>query len=150
MRKSPCKGKRYRQGRSYFDRCIQLNRVIADFEKKIQAVETKVPEETSPHLLLGAQDQRLGAGQDQPLCWSIGTSSGDCQDTETRMVQPRHMPRQPLQKPFLRAPWRAGDAEVGRGNAGWTTSKSEHPCPCQNCSRAVSYTHLTLPTRRTV
>ena len=23
---------------------------------------------------------------------------------------------------------------VGRGNAGWTTSKSGHPCPYQNCS----------------
>ena len=26
-----------------------------------------------------------------------------------------------------------GDAVVGRGNAGWTTSKSVHPCPCQKC-----------------
>ena len=37
-------------------------------------------------------------------------------------------------KPFRRAPWRVGDTMVGRGNAGWTTSKSGHPCPCQNCS----------------
>ena len=36
-------------------------------------------------------------------------------------------------KPSFRAPWRVGDAVVGRGNAGWTTSKSGHPCPCQNC-----------------
>ena len=36
-------------------------------------------------------------------------------------------------KPFFRAPWRVGDAVVGRGNAGWKTSKSGHPCPCQNC-----------------
>ena len=34
----------------------------------------------------------------------------------------------------FRAPWRVGNAMVGRGNAGWTTSNSGHPCPCQNCS----------------
>ena len=41
-------------------------------------------------------------------------------------------------KPFFRAPWRASDAVVGRGNAGWTTSKSGHICPCQNCSHRAS------------
>ena len=34
--------------------------------------------------------------------------------------------------PSSRTPWRVGDAAVGRGNAGWTTSKSGHPCPRQN------------------
>ena len=29
--------------------------------------------------------------------------------------------------PF-RAPWRVGNAVASRGNAGWTTSKSGHPC----------------------
>ena len=38
-------------------------------------------------------------------------------------------------KPSFRAPWGVGDPVVGRGSAGWTTSKSEHPCPCQNCSQ---------------
>ena len=38
-------------------------------------------------------------------------------------------------KPTFRAPWRVGDTVVGRGNAGWTTSKSGHPCHCQNCSQ---------------
>ena len=38
-------------------------------------------------------------------------------------------------KPSLRAPWRVGDTVVGRGNVGWTTSNSGHPCPCQNCSQ---------------
>ena len=36
-------------------------------------------------------------------------------------------------KPSFRATCRVGDAMVGRGNAGWTTSKSGHPCPCQIC-----------------
>ena len=33
------------------------------------------------------------------------------------------------------APWRVGNDVVGRGNAGWTTSKSGHPCRSQNCSQ---------------
>ena len=41
-------------------------------------------------------------------------------------------------KPFFRATWRVGDAVVGRGNAAWTTSKSGHPCPCQNSSQGPS------------
>ena len=36
--------------------------------------------------------------------------------------------------PSLRASWRVDNAVVGRRNAGWTASKSEHPCPCQKCS----------------
>ena len=36
-------------------------------------------------------------------------------------------------KPSFKAPWRVGDAVVGRGNAGRTKSRSGHPCPCQNC-----------------
>ena len=35
----------------------------------------------------------------------------------------------------FRASWRVDVVVVGRGNAGWTMSKSGHPCPCQNCSR---------------
>ena len=38
-------------------------------------------------------------------------------------------------KPSFRALWRVGDAVVGRRNAGWTTPKSGHPCPCQTCSQ---------------
>ena len=38
-------------------------------------------------------------------------------------------------KPSFRALYRVGDAVVGRGNAGWTTSRSGHLCPCQNCSQ---------------
>ena len=38
-------------------------------------------------------------------------------------------------KPSFRAPWRMGDAVVGRRNVGLTTSNSGHPCPCQNCSQ---------------
>ena len=35
----------------------------------------------------------------------------------------------------LGAPRRVDDAVVGRGNSGWTTQKSRHRCPCQNCTQ---------------
>ena len=57
----------------------------------------QAPDETSPHLLIGAQDQRFSAEQDQLPWESNGTSSGNCQETETCMVRACHMPRQPLQ-----------------------------------------------------
>ena len=46
---------------------------------------------------VGAQGQRLGAEQDQLPCGSTGTSSGNCQETETCMVRACNTPRQPLQ-----------------------------------------------------
>ena len=94
-----------------------------------------MPEETSRHLLLGAQDQRLGMQQDQFPSGSTGTSFrhlsryrnllGFCMSHATTAS-----PNQ-----SFGAFWRVGDAVVGRGNAGWTTSKSGHCCPCQNCSQ---------------
>ena len=40
-------------------------------------------------------------------------------------------------KPSFMAPWswRVDDTVISRRNAGWTTSRSGHLCPCQNCSR---------------
>ena len=61
------------------------------------------------------------------------TSSGDCQETESRMV--RATTASP--KSSFSAPWRVGDAVPGRENARWTTWKSGHPCPCQNCSQGL-------------
>ena len=57
----------------------------------------RVHKETSSYFLLGAQDQRLGAEQDQLPCGSTGTSSGSYQETETCMVRACHTPRQPPQ-----------------------------------------------------
>ena len=48
---------------------------------------------------------QLGAGQDQPACWSTGTSFGNCQEMETSMVQACHTPWQPLQN---HPSWRPG------------------------------------------
>ena len=38
-------------------------------------------------------------------------------------------------KPSFRTPWRVGDGVIGKGNAGWTTTKSRYICPRQNCSQ---------------
>ena len=54
---------------------------------------------TSSHLLIEAQDQRLGAERDQLFCGSTGISSRNCQDTETLMVRSCHAPQQRLQNP---------------------------------------------------
>ena len=45
--------------------------------EKDPGFENQVHEETSPHLLPGAQDQRLGPEQDRLPRWSTGTSSGN-------------------------------------------------------------------------
>ena len=107
--------------------------LLADSEKKDPGLRS---EETSPHLLLRAQDQRLGAEQDQLPCGSTGTSSGNCHETETCAVRGCYTPQQ-SPKPSFRASWRVSDAVVGRRNAGWTTSGSVHPCQCQNCSHEL-------------
>ena len=52
--------------------------LLADSEKKVPGFRNQVHEETSPYLLPGAKDQRLGAEQDQFSYGSTGTSSGNC------------------------------------------------------------------------
>ena len=58
--------------------------------KKDPDFRNQVPEETFPCLLLGAQDQRLGAEQFQLHCGSTGTPSGNCQQMETCIVWACH------------------------------------------------------------
>ena len=96
--------------------------------------------EISLHLLLGAQDQRLGAQHYQLPCGSTGTSCSKCQETETCMSLACDMSHATTAspKPSFRVPWRVGDAVVGRGHARWTTSKSGHRCPCHNCTHGRS------------
>ena len=54
-------------------------------------------QETSPHLLLGAQDQRMRADQDHFLCGPTEISSGNCQETVSQMVRACHASQlQPL------------------------------------------------------
>ena len=48
-------------------------------------------------------------------------------------------------KPSFRAPWRIDEAVVGRGNAGWTSSMSGHPRPCQFYLRGSLLNCLSCP-----
>ena len=75
--------------------------LLADSEKKDPGFRTQVHEETSAYFLLGAQDERLDEEQDQLLCGSVVTSSGNWQETETCIVPTCHTPRQPLQNNHL-------------------------------------------------
>ena len=58
------------------------------------------------------EDQRLGAEQDQLPRGSTGTSSGNCQETETCIVRACYMPQQPLQN------------NLSRYFGGWATALS--------------------------
>ena len=85
--------------------------------EKDPGFQNQVPEETSPYLPPGAQHQRLGAKFFLQLSRE-GMSNLDS-----------------LSKTILQGTlegWQQG------GNAGWTTSKSRHPCPCQSFSQGPS------------
>ena len=94
-------------------------------------------DETSSNLLLGAQDPGPMTG-----CRARSTSLWVHMNLFWQLSRDGYMHGSGMsyamtasQKPFLRAPWRMGDAIVKRGNAGWTPLKSGHPCPCQSCSQ---------------
>ena len=107
--------------------------LLADLEERLEAFETKcmrkllrisyLEHKTSNwvrsniNFLVGRQELILVNVKRRKLAW-LGCV--------TRMTA--------SPKPSFRAPSRPGDAVAGRGNAGWITSKSGHPCPCQNCS----------------
>ena len=76
----------------------------------------------------GEKDQLPSGSQDQDLFWQL-SRDGNLHGLAC------HTPCQPLPIPSSMAPWRMNDTVVTRGNAGWTTSKSGHPCPCQNHSQ---------------
>ena len=62
-----------------------------DWEKD-PGLQNQEPEETSLHLLLGVQNQQLGAEQDQLLGGSTGTFFNNCQEMETCIIRARHAP----------------------------------------------------------
>ena len=109
--------------------------LFADSEKKkIQAFETEcmrkclcipyLKQKTNDwvrskiNFLVGPQEPLLASQRDPNL-----HGSGTSHDTTAS------------RKSSFKAPWRVGDAVVGRGNGGWTTPKSGHPCTCQNRSQ---------------
>ena len=67
------------------------------------------------NFLVGPQEPLLATVKRWKLAW-FGYVT--CRDNFSRVMR--------------RAPWSVGYAVVSRGNAGWTTPRSGHPCPCQN------------------
>ena len=111
--------------------------LLADCVKKDPGFQNQVPEETSLHLLLRAQDQRLCAEQDQ-LSWrSTGTPSDNCREMEICMVQVCHTPQQPLQNHPSRhlggwaMPW------LARGNARWQHQRVNFPAYSRSAHKGL-------------
>ena len=101
-------------------------------KKKDPGFKDYLSEKTSPHFLPGAQDQWLVVDHDQLSCRSTRTTAGNCEEMETQIMWACHTPQQPLQNHS--SVHFGGYAAVSTGNSWWATSKSGHPCPCQNCT----------------
>ena len=100
--------------------------------KKGPGFRNQVPEEPSPHLLLGPKDWvwskiNFLVGPQEPLLATVKRRT---------LAWFGHAVRQEASpKSSFRTPWRMGDAVVGRGNVGRTTPKRGHLCPCQDSSK---------------
>ena len=126
-----CKQVQALQVPSYYHSPLQLWNIDPAYWlwDKDPGFQNQVLEETSPHLLLGAQGQWLSAAQDQLPCDSSGISSSKCQrDRNLHGSSILHAMAASL-KPSFRAPWRVCNTMVSGENAG-RTSKSGHICQC--------------------
>ena len=114
-------------------------------DKKDPGFGKQVPRETGSHLLLGAQDlnDRVQISKyPTTVCGARSTSWWVhmnlfwplSRDGNLHGSDMSHATTASL-NPSIRTPWRVGDAVISRGNAGWTTPKTENPCPYQNCSQ---------------
>ncbi|KAH3709076.1 hypothetical protein DPMN_068536 [Dreissena polymorpha] len=65
----------------------------ADTERRIKTFEHKMSLKTAPHLLYGAQDQRVRPQHYYNTCWSNKAPTGDRQTTRAGLVWARHQAR---------------------------------------------------------
>ena len=72
------------------------------------------------NFLVGPQEPLLATSKRRKLAWFEHVTRHDS-----------------LFKTILQGTLEGGQRHDRRGNAGWTTSKSGHPCPCQNCSQGL-------------
>ena len=80
-------------------------------EKTDPGYQNQVHKETPMHLLLGAQDERQGAEQDQLPSGSTGIFWQLSRDGKLHGSGMSHATKA-SPKPSFRAPWRVGDAVV--------------------------------------
>ena len=108
---------------------------LLTLKKRIQSFESKY---LRKHLYISCLEHT----RPMPGCEARSTSLWVCRSLFLQLSGDRNfhgsgMSHSMTASPKLsfRAPWKVGDATVSRENAGWTTSKSGHTCPCQNCSQ---------------
>ena len=106
----------------------------------------QVHEDTSQYLLPGAQDQRLGAEQDQLPCGSTGTSSSNCQETETCVVRACPTPRQPLRNHPSGHP-RSGELRTQKSKSHLVRTQSLNVLPLKPGVGQYIAIHATLTAR---
>ena len=100
----------------FVDRATVYGMEVSTGKSKTLGFRNQVHEETSPYFLLGAQDQRLCAEQDQLPCGSTEPLLATVE--RGKLAWFGHVKRhETLSKTILKAPWKVGDAEVGGGNA---------------------------------
>ena len=95
----------------------------------------QVPDETSPHLLLGLVRPTTGCGTRLTSLWVYRNLFWQLSRDENSQGSGMPYATTASPKSSFKSARRMGDAVVDRGNAGWTTSKNGHPCPCQSCSQ---------------
>ncbi|KAH3777205.1 hypothetical protein DPMN_178643 [Dreissena polymorpha] len=71
-----------------------------------------MPPKTAPHLLYGAQDQRVRPEHDCNTCWSTIAPIGDRQTTKVGLIWTRHQTRLAVQDC---SPWHARVRSTRRG-----------------------------------
>ena len=102
-----------------------IYRNLYTFEKRIQAFETKCLRKLLCICYLWHKTNGWVGSMIGKCFWQLsrdGNSHGSGMSHATTASL----------RPFFRAPLKMGDAMAGKGNAGWTTSKSGHPCLSQN------------------
>ena len=112
--------------------CVRHGPCLLTEEKKIHTLEVKCVRKLLRMLSLenktndGVEQNQLPCGPQEPLLATV---------KRRKLAWFGHLTHHDSLSTSFMAPWRAGNATVGRRNDGWTTSKSGHPWLCQNCSR---------------
>ena len=107
---------------------FETGTLLVDSEKRIQAFETKCLRKLLPSSYL---EHRTNDWMLSKIIFLWAHRNLFWQLSRGRNLHGSGMlwARTASPKLSFKAPLRVGTTAVGRGNAGWTTSKSGHPCP---------------------
>ena len=104
--------------------------LLDDSERRIQAFEIKCPTKL---LRMSYFEHKINDSVRSKINFFVGSLKPLLATVKRRNFYGSGMSQATTAspEPSFWACWRVG----GRGNAGWTSSKSGHPCLCQNCSQ---------------